>query len=242
MLEQEAGPDAGPVGRVGEQARHRGRRHFHGRRRALAGPAPARTADDALVGLDLDLDEGGFLGAVRRVGLPAPCAHARIGRRVVLFGALLEPGPLGAAVAGRAALLAALALRARFVLLLALAPEQLLRQHGPRRAQLRKLGLQRLEPAARTLHGLAQPGVLLTQHVVRRLLAPRPPQRRATVERPRRTAASTASPRPPGASQSGPSTFPSRPWTPSRHGAAGRPPRSATGPGLRARPVPAPPD
>ena len=69
------------------------------------------------MGLDLDLDEGGFLGAVRRIGLPAPAADARIRRRVVLFGSLLEPGPLGAAVAGRAVLLAALTLRARFVLL-----------------------------------------------------------------------------------------------------------------------------
>ena len=58
------------------------------------------------MGLDLDLDEAGFLGAVRRIGLPAPCADARIGRRVALFGALLESGALGAAVAGRAALLA----------------------------------------------------------------------------------------------------------------------------------------
>ena len=121
VLEQEACPEAGPVERPGEQPRHRGRRHFHGRRRALAGPAPARTADHALVGLDLDLDEGGFLGAVRRIGLPAPAADARIRRRVVLFGALIEPGPLGAAVAGRAALLAALVFRARLVLLLALA-------------------------------------------------------------------------------------------------------------------------
>ena len=66
MLEQEACPEAGPVERPGEQPRHRGRRHFHGRRRARAGPAPARTGH-ALVGLDLDLDEGGFLGAVRRL-------------------------------------------------------------------------------------------------------------------------------------------------------------------------------
>ena len=52
------------------------------------------------MGLNLDLDEGGFLGAVRRIGLPAPSADARIGRRVALLGALLKPGPLGAAVAG----------------------------------------------------------------------------------------------------------------------------------------------
>ena len=108
-----------------------GRRHFHGRRRALAGPAPARTADHALVGLDLDLDEGGFLGAVRRIGLPAPSADAHIGRRVVLFGALIEAGPLGAAVAGRAVLLAAWAPGARLLLLLALAAVERPRQHGP---------------------------------------------------------------------------------------------------------------
>ena len=155
VLEQEARPEAGPVGRCGEQARHRRRRHFHGRRRAVAGPAPARSADHALVGLDLDLDEAGFLGAVRRIALPAPCAHARIGRRVVLFGALLEPGPLGAAVAGRAALLAALALRARFVLLLALAPVERFRQHRPGCAKPRKLGLQRLDPVPRRLRALA---------------------------------------------------------------------------------------
>ena len=137
VLEQEARPEAGPIERSGEQPGHRGRRHFHGRGRALAGPAPARTADHAFVGLDLDLDEGGFLGAVRHIGLPALCADAGIGRRVVLFGALLEPGPRRAAVAGRAALLAALAFRARLVLLLALAPVELLRQHGPGRAQLR---------------------------------------------------------------------------------------------------------
>ena len=36
--------------------------------------------------------EGGFLGAVRRIGLPAPAADARIRRRVVLFGASSSPG------------------------------------------------------------------------------------------------------------------------------------------------------
>ena len=121
---------------------HRGRRHFHRRGGAIAGPAPAWTADHALMGLDLDLDEGGFFGAVRRIGLPAVCADACIRRRVDLFGSLLESGPLGAAVAGHAALLAALVLRARLVLLLAPAPVEPRRQHGPGRAQLVKLDLQ----------------------------------------------------------------------------------------------------
>ena len=158
VLEQEACPEAGPVERPGEQPRHRGRRHFHGRRRALAGPAPARTADHALVGLDLDLDEGGFLGAVRRIELPAPAADARIRRRVVLFGALIEPGPLGAAVAGRAALLAALVFRARLVLLLALAAVERPRQHRPGRTKPLKLDFQRLDPVPRRLRALAQGG------------------------------------------------------------------------------------
>ena len=114
VLEQEACPEAGPVERPGEQPRHRGRRHFHGRRRALAGPAPARTADHALVGLDLDLDEGGFLGAVRRIELPAPAADARIRRRVVLRCA--HRARAAGCGRGRARrVLAALVFRARLV-------------------------------------------------------------------------------------------------------------------------------
>ena len=62
----------------------------------------------------LTSNEGGFLGAVRRIGLPAPSADARIRRRVVQ--SLREPGPLGAAVRARRAA-DALARRARFVLL-----------------------------------------------------------------------------------------------------------------------------
>ena len=176
VLEQKARPEAGPVERSGEQPRHRGRRDFHGRRRALAGPAPARTADHALVGLDLDLDEGGFLGAVRRIGLPAPSADAHIGRRVVLFGALIEAGPLGAAVAGRAVLLAAWAPGARLLLLLALAAVERPRQHGPGRAKPREIGFQRLDPVARHLRALAQPGVLTGQGPDRGLPAPRSAQ------------------------------------------------------------------
>ena len=173
---QEARPHGDPVERVVEQPRRRRRRYLHRRGRALAGPAQARAADHALVGLDLDLDEGRFLDAVRRVGLPAASADARIRRRIVHFGALFKPGPLGAAVAGRAALLAALALRARLVLLLALATEQLPRQHGPSRTQPGKLGFQRLDPALRSLHGLAQPAVLPGQRLDRGLLAPRSAQ------------------------------------------------------------------
>ena len=93
------------------------------------------------MGLDLDLDEGGFLGAVRRIGLSAPAADARIRRRVVLFGALIEPGPLGAAVAGRAALLAALAFRARLVLLLALAAVERPSTAPPRSREASQAGL-----------------------------------------------------------------------------------------------------
>ena len=176
MLEQKARPEAGPVERSGEQPRHRGRRHFHGRRRALAGPAPARTADHALVGLYLDLDEGGFLGAVRRIGLLAPSADARILRRIELFAALLEPWPLSAAVAGRAVLLAAWAPGTRLLLLLALAAVERPRQHGPGRAKPREVGFQRLDPVARPLRALAQPGVITGQGLDRGLLTPRSAQ------------------------------------------------------------------
>ena len=138
-------------------------------------------ADHPLVGLDLDLDEGGFLGAVRRIGLPAPSADARIRRRVVLFGSLLEPGPPGAAVAGRAVLLAALTLRARFVLLLALAAVERSRQHRSGRAKPLKLGFQRLDPVPRRLRALAQAGVLPGQRLDRSLLAPRPSQSPAEI-------------------------------------------------------------
>ena len=128
------------------------------------------------MGLDLDLDEGGLLGAVRRIALPAVCADACIRRRVDLFGSLLESGPLGAAVAGRAVLLTAHSLRARLLLLLAPAPVEPLRQHRPSRAQPVKLGLQRLDPTPRPPDGLAQPSVLPGQRPDRGLLAPRPAQ------------------------------------------------------------------
>ena len=60
---------ADPVGRVGEQPRHRGARHFQGRRCAVAIPAPPGTDDPACVGLDFDLDDGRGTLAVRHVGL-----------------------------------------------------------------------------------------------------------------------------------------------------------------------------
>ena len=120
------------------------------------------------MGLDLDPDEGGFLGAVRRIGLPAPSADAHIGRRVVLFGALIE--------AGGAVLLAAWAPGARLLLLLALAAVERPRQHGPGRAKPREIGFQRLDPVARRLRALAQPGVLTGQGPDRGLPAPRAAQ------------------------------------------------------------------
>ena len=112
------------------------------------------------MGPDLDLDESGHLGADRRVGPPATGTRARIGRRIMLFGAFFEPGPPGAAMAGRAAPLAAPTPGARRLPLLALAAEQRLRQHRPGRAKLRELGFQRLDPALRCLRGPAQTGHL----------------------------------------------------------------------------------
>ena len=80
-----------PVG-DGQAERTRQRAgYFHGRGWALAAPTQARTVDHSFMGLDVDLDEGGFLGAVRRIGLPAACAGACVRRRVDLFAALLEP-------------------------------------------------------------------------------------------------------------------------------------------------------
>ena len=171
VLEQEACPEADPVGRVGEQPRHRGRRHFQGRRCAVAIPAPPGTDDPACVGLDFDLDDGRGTLAVRHVGLRATGTHARIGGRVVLFGALLEPGPLRAAMTGGAALLAALAPGAWLLLLLALAAVECLRQHAPSRAKPGKLPFQALGPGLRGLHRLAQPGDLHAQRHDRAALA-----------------------------------------------------------------------
>ncbi len=157
-FEQEARPDADPVGRVGEQPWHGGRRHFHGRRRAVACPAPARAADHSLVGLDLDLDKGGLFGAVGRIGVPAAGTHTRIGRQVMLFDVFFETGPLCAAPAGCAGLPTPRTPGARLLLLLALATELRLRQHRPGRARLRQLGFQLLVAPLQCLHGLVQPG------------------------------------------------------------------------------------
>ena len=99
----------------------------------------------------------------------------------MLFGALIEPGPLGAAVAGRAALLAALVFRARLVLLLALAAVERPRQHRPGRTKPLKLDFQRLDPVPRRLRALAQAGVLPGQRLDRSLLAPRPSQSPAEI-------------------------------------------------------------
>ena len=113
---------------------------------------------------------GHFRERGRTVATPATGADARIHRRVALFSALIEPGPRGAAMTGCAALLAALAPRPRLLLLLALSPEQRLRQHGPARAELRKLGFQRLDAGHQRLlldlqspHLGAQPSDLLAQ-------------------------------------------------------------------------------
>lgn len=92
---------------------------------------PAWTADHTFVGLDLDLDEGGFVDTVADISLPATGALTRFLRRAEFFGTLLEPGPLGTAMAGGAALLAARASGARCLLLLALAAEQRPRQYRP---------------------------------------------------------------------------------------------------------------
>ena len=123
VLEQEPRPEAGSIERSGEQTRRWRRRHLQGRGHALATPAPARPLDFADVGLDRDLDQRRHTLAVGDIGLAATGTGARILRRVARFFLLLELGPRGAAVAGRAALLAALASRARLLLPLALAPE-----------------------------------------------------------------------------------------------------------------------
>ncbi len=153
-----------------------GGRHFHRRRRARAPPAPPRTVDGAPVGRDFDLDDGGGLGAVRRVGLPATGADARTGRRVADFGPLPERGPRGAAMALGAGLTTAPALRTRPLLTLAPATEQPPRQYRSGGAKLREFGLQPRTAGLRLAKLPAKPPVLPRQRPERRLLAPRPPQ------------------------------------------------------------------
>ena len=109
------------------------------------GPAPARTADHALVGLWLD-ERGASAHS------PAPAADARI-------------SSVGAAVAGRAALLAALVFRARLVLLAC--GRRALDSTAP--SPNLKL-FQRLDPVPRRLRALAQAGVLPGQRLDRSLL------------------------------------------------------------------------
>ena len=123
-----------------------------------------------------DRQSGFSIDAVRCVGLSAPCANACIRRRGEGFRALLEPGPPGAAVAGGAALLIALASRSRFFLLLGFAPVEPPRQHRPGRAQSRNLGFQHLDAVPPTLRDPVQTGVLPGQGFDRGLLVPRSPQ------------------------------------------------------------------
>ena len=119
LLEQEACPEAGHVERPGEQPRHRVIADTSmGDDAHVAGPAPARRADHASMStLDARSSTGcaTILAGVRRIELPLNCRiTARIQRRVVLFGALIEPGRLGAADGwAKYALMAALVFRAR---------------------------------------------------------------------------------------------------------------------------------
>ena len=175
-LEQEARPDARPVGRAGEQPGHGGRRHLGGRRRAPACPPPARAADHPTVSADLDLDQGRLLGAVGRVRASAAPAHPRIGGRVVLLGAFLKPRALRAAVAGRAGLPAPPPPRTRPLPPLARAAGIPPGQPRTRRAKLRQLAFEALDPPPRHPHPLAEPRLLQRQRSDRRLLPPRPAQ------------------------------------------------------------------
>ena len=167
---EHAHPDADPVGRGLEQPRHRRRGHVPRRGGALATPTPARPDDGVLVGLDIDLDEGGAPLAVGGIGLAAARTYARILRRVARFLLLPEPGVLGAPVSGGAALLAALAPGARLLLPLAPAAVERLRQDAAGRAQLVEVDFQLLDPrgqrrvlALQIPHLGAQPGILLPQ-------------------------------------------------------------------------------
>ena len=152
VLEEKARPDADPVGRVVEQPLRRGRGHFQGRGGAVATPAPACAQDPANVGLDLDLDLARGTLAVGDIGLAAAGAGARGLRRIASLLLLAEPGPRGATVPRRAALLAALAPRTLLLLLLAPAPEQRLRQRAPGRLQSGYPGFQSRDPATQRLY------------------------------------------------------------------------------------------
>ena len=171
-LVEDARPDAGPVGRPGEQPRRRGRDRLRGRGWAVAAPAVARTHDPADMGLDRDLDDRRGTLAVGDIGLAAAGTYERVRRRLLPFLLLLERRPRGAAVTGRAVLLAAFALRARRLPLLAPAPEDRLRQHRPGRTELHNPGFQSRAPGAQGLHLLAQP--LVRPALPSDLLAQRP--------------------------------------------------------------------
>ena len=169
-LIKHARPDADPVGRGLEEPRHRRRGHLARRGSAVATAAVARPDDDVLPGLDIDLEESGAALAVGDIGLAAARAHARILGWFTTLLLLPEPGALGAAVSGGAALLAAVAPGGRLLLPLAPAAVERLRQDAPGRAHPVDLGLQRL--SARSQRGVlgrqipnlgAQPGILLPQ-------------------------------------------------------------------------------
>ena len=127
--------------------------------------------DPARVGLDLDLDDGRGTLAVGDIGLPATGTH----HAHPSAGCAFRCAPQDRAAAVRPwpaapALLTALAPGARLLLHLALAPEHRLRQHRPSRAELRKLGFQRLDArrqrrplGLQVPHLGAQPGVLPAQ-------------------------------------------------------------------------------
>ena len=118
---------------------------------AHRGPAPARTADHTLVGLDLDLD---FPGAVRRIGLRTVRRRTHPAAGCALRCAL-EPGPR-AAMAGRPRL--ATRLRSEPGV------QGADRQHSSGRAKPLKLDFH--DPVPRRLRALSQPGVLGTDLIV----------------------------------------------------------------------------
>ena len=129
------------------------------------------------MGLDLDLDEPRGTLAVGNIGLAAARAGARGLRRIAPLLLLAEPGPRGAAVARRAALLAAVAPRTLLRLLLALAPEQRLRQGAPGRLQSGYPGFQPRVASPQRLYLLALAGVRPAQRCELAVALPRASQR-----------------------------------------------------------------
>ena len=94
----------------------------------------------------------------------------------MLLGAFLKPRALRAAVAGRAGLLAPPPPRTRPLLPLARAAGLPLGQPRTRRAKLRQLAFEALDPPPRHPHPLAEPRLLPRQRSDRRPLPPRPAQ------------------------------------------------------------------